>query len=184
MVDRTARSHTDAKSNFHTPSEYMPNCLFDFLLITLIFFQRKKDLCYQWEEMNTFDTVPCMAEAPLVALWALAVQTNKHTRQEKLTLPKTRIPEWCNEGRGQASEGLSPGSSCFYHVVWWLYAGLLPRKSQHADCVNQENVVAVRNNAKVWWPKEEQTLFFWRPTFAKRPKQRHVKLEISVLLPW
>ena len=63
--------------------------------------------------MNTFDTVPCMAEAPLVALWALAVQTNKHTRKEKLTLPKTRIPEWCNEGRGQASEGQSPGSSKF-----------------------------------------------------------------------
>ena len=101
-------------------------------------FQCKNGLCYQWEEMNTFDTVPCMAEAPVAALWALCVQTNKHMRQEKLTLPKTRIPEWCNEGTGQASESLSPGSSCFYYVVWWLYAGLLPRKTQHRLCKSRE----------------------------------------------
>ena len=85
MIDTTARSHTYAKSYFHTPSEYMPNCLCNFSFDHCDFFPVYKWLCYQWEDFDTFATVPCMAEAPVVALWVLGVQTNKSTRQEKLT---------------------------------------------------------------------------------------------------
>ena len=49
---------------------------------------------------------------------------------------------------------------------------------RNIDCVDQENVMAVRNNANVdlRWAKEEHTLFFRRLIYAK---QQSKSLRIS-----